>query len=92
MTLWTLWCRLFDHLPFVYDRLPDGTKIRGCNRCGAYIVRDGSDPRPLVAADARFRMPRKDQTRARWASMRSLRSTPKSDTEAIVRERYRSAS
>jgi len=39
-------CRLFGHEPFIYDALADGTKIRGCPRCGAYVRRETSDPRP----------------------------------------------
>ena len=42
----SLLCLLFGHEPFIYDQLPDGTKIRGCPRCGAYVRRETSDPRP----------------------------------------------
>jgi hypothetical protein len=38
-------CYFVGHEPFMYDELADGTKIRGCPRCGAYVRRDTSDPR-----------------------------------------------
>jgi len=39
-------CYVLGHEPFMYDALPDGTKIRGCPRCGAYVRRETGDPRP----------------------------------------------
>jgi uncharacterized C2H2 Zn-finger protein len=41
-------CYVLGHEPFIYDALADGTKIRGCPRCGVYVRRDTSDPRPRV--------------------------------------------
>jgi len=43
-------CSLLGHEPFMYDALADGTKIRGCPRCGTYVRRDMGDPRPRASA------------------------------------------
>jgi hypothetical protein len=53
----SLICWILGHDPFIYDTLENGTKIRGCPRCGAYVTRDTSDPRPRHNPDiARFRL------------------------------------
>lgn len=86
-------CWLIGHRPFVHDVLPDGTKVRGCTRCGTYVVRDAADPRPHAPnMDPRFHIPRGEQARARWTAVSRLRRTEKSDNAAVVKAKLRSAS
>jgi len=85
-------CRLVGHKPFIYDRLDDGTPIRGCDRCGTYVVRDVSDSRPdQKNTHERFRIARSQQARARWAALSLMRRMPKSDSPNVVKEKVRSA-
>lgn len=68
-----LGCFLFGHAPLVYDRLPDGTKIRGCTRCATYWRRETGDPRAVQPIDPRLRIPAREQHELRHRAVRLLR-------------------
>jgi hypothetical protein len=69
----SLICKLFGHRgDYVYDRLPDDTPVLCWTCCGAYTVRETSDPRPVAPTGTeQFQVP---AWRARGARAQAKRA------------------